>query len=156
MIEIDIPGFRTLRLEHLVLDYNGTLARDGALIEGARRRLERLAQQLRIHVVTADTFGRAREALAPLPCALAVLAPEGQDRAKLAYIETLGANRCACVGNGRNDRRMLEAAALGIAVLQAEGVAGETLAVADVVVADICDALDLLLSPLRLKATLRS
>ena len=28
MIEISIPGFGTLRLEHMVLDYNGTLACD--------------------------------------------------------------------------------------------------------------------------------
>ena len=34
MIEIDVPGFGALRLEHLVLDYNGTLACDGMLLEG--------------------------------------------------------------------------------------------------------------------------
>ena len=34
MIEIDIPGYKTLHLEHLVLDYNGTLAVDGVLIDG--------------------------------------------------------------------------------------------------------------------------
>jgi hypothetical protein len=28
-MELAIPGFGTLRLEHLVLDYNGTLALDG-------------------------------------------------------------------------------------------------------------------------------
>lgn len=34
MVEIDIPGFRTLRLEHLVLDVNGTLALAGGLLAG--------------------------------------------------------------------------------------------------------------------------
>lgn len=34
MIEINIPGFGSLELDHLVLDYNGTMALDGQLIEG--------------------------------------------------------------------------------------------------------------------------
>ena len=34
MIAVDIPGYRELRLEHLVLDYNGTLAEDGKLLPG--------------------------------------------------------------------------------------------------------------------------
>ena len=51
---------------------------------------------------------------------------------------------------------MLAAAALGIAVCGAEGAAAETLQVADVVVIRIVDALDLLLHPKRLMATLRA
>jgi soluble P-type ATPase len=50
---------------------------------------------------------------------------------------------------------MIEAAALGIAVVQAEGAAVETLLAADVAVASVLDALDLLAAPLRLAATLR-
>ena len=42
MLEIDIPGYRVLRLEHLVLDYHGTLACDGGLLDGVRDRLEAL------------------------------------------------------------------------------------------------------------------
>jgi soluble P-type ATPase len=51
---------------------------------------------------------------------------------------------------------MLAAAALGIAVVQKEGAATETLSAADVVVSDIRSALDMLLFPKRLIATLRS
>lgn len=58
--------------------------------------------------------------------------------------------------NGRNDHRMLEAAALGVAVLQGEGASVEALMAADVVVPDILAALNLLLLPQRLIATLRS
>ncbi|HXF66465.1 MAG TPA: HAD hydrolase family protein [Burkholderiales bacterium] len=156
MLVIEIPGFGTLRLEHLVLDYNGTLARDGMLIDGVAQRLQRLANELAIHVLTADTFGRARAALEGLPCRLEILGLASQDEAKLAYVEKLGRERTACIGNGRNDRMMLEAAALGIAVVQAEGAAAQTLAVSDVVVAHVHEALDLLLCPGRLVATLRS
>jgi soluble P-type ATPase len=61
----------------------------------------------------------------------------------------------AAIGNGRNDQLMLAAAALGIAVVQEEGAAIESLSAADVVLPDIRSALDLLLFPKRLIATLR-
>ena len=51
---------------------------------------------------------------------------------------------------------MLGIAALGIAVLQGEGIATESLRAADIVVSDARDALDLLLKPLRLVATMRN
>jgi len=59
------------------------------------------------------------------------------------------------LGNGNNDRRMLAAAKVGVAVLEGEGCAGEAIRSADVVVRSACSGLDLLLVPLRLKATLR-
>jgi len=40
MIAVDIPGYRELRLEHLVLDYNGTLAEDGKLLPGVATTLQ--------------------------------------------------------------------------------------------------------------------
>lgn len=156
MLEIGIPGYRTLRLEHLVLDYNGTIAADGRLIDGAAGRLRALSGLLHLHVLTADTFGTARTQLASLPCDVHVLPETAQDAGKREYVEALGAQRVVSVGNGRNDRFMIEAAALGIVVVQTEGASGATLAAADVVAASILDALDLLLQPQRLVATLRA
>ena len=151
-----VPGFGALALAHLVLDFNGTLAVDGKLLPGVKRRLDRLARQLRIHVVTADTFGKARAALRSSDCRLWILCPGREDRAKAAYVRRLGADRVACIGNGRNDRLMLKAAALGIVTIQREGAAVASIAAADIVVTDVCDALDLLLAPRRLLATLRA
>ena len=156
MILQTIPGFGTLRLQHLVLDYNGTLARDGRLLPGVRPRLRALAPRLEVHVLTADTFGTARRALAGSPCTLVVLGAARQDLAKARYVKRLGAARTACVGNGRNDRAMLRLARLGVAVMQGEGAAVQALAAADVAVGSIVEALDLLLQPRRLTATLRS
>lgn len=155
MLQIQIPDFEPLRLEHLVLDYNGTLAFDGELLPGVKERLDRLASQLIIHVVTGDTFGKARSRLSGVRCELSILPPHAQSEAKRAYVERLGASACVCIGNGRNDRLMLEAAALAIAVAQQEGACAETLVAADVVVPGIHDALDLLVHPQRLVATLR-
>lgn len=156
VIDIEIPGFAHLRLDHLVLDYNGTLARDGILLDGVKSRVEQLLRRLSVHVVTADTFGSVRAALAHLPCRIAVLPAERQDIGKLNYVERLGTHRTACIGNGRNDRLMLRAAALGIAVIQEEGAAVNALTAAHIVTPDINAALDLLIHPLRLTATLRA
>lgn len=156
MLRLDIPGFRAFALEHLVLDFNGTLAADGKLLAGVRSRLRALARTLELHVLSADTFGTVRAQLARLPCRVVVLAARHQDRAKAAYVRRLGARHTVCVGNGRNDRRMLQAAALGIAVLGAEGAAAEALREADLVMPGIREALDALRHPRRLVATLRS
>ncbi len=156
MLSIVIPGAKDLKLEHLVLDYNGTMACDGELIEGVADSLKVLARDLQIHVVTADTFGKAKSRLQGLPCQLVVLPAENQDVGKLQYIQRLGPEKTVCVGNGRNDRLMLKEAALGIAVIQTEGAATETLLAADAVCPDILSALALLTEPLRLRATLRS
>jgi soluble P-type ATPase len=155
-IKIEVPGLGALYLWHLVLDYNGTLAVDGALLPGVKSRLRTLGRALELHVLTADTFGRARRELQDVNCRLAVLGPKAQDRAKAAYVRRLGARRTVCIGNGRNDRLMLRAAALGIAVVQAEGAARESVMAADVIAASVLDALDLLIEPRRLLATLRS
>ncbi|MGD2270105.1 MAG: ATPase P [Desulfobacterales bacterium] len=156
MIEIDIPGYKTLQLNHLVLDHNGTLAVDGALVAGVKDSLNRLFADLTIHVLTADTFGKAESELKGVPCKLSILSSDNQDIGKLEYVKKLGAEHAVCIGNGRNDRLMLKEAALGIAVILEEGTAAETLASADVICKDILSALELLSNPLRLTATLRS
>ena len=142
-------------LEHIVFDFNGTLACDGILDEGVAERLVALAAKLQLHVLTGDTFGMAAKQLAGLPCKLTVLPSSGQSEAKLAYLERLGAERTATIGNGFNDRLMLESACLSIAVLQDEGLASANLMAADIVVLRIVDAIELFLNPLRLVATLR-
>ena len=156
MIEIDIPGNKILQLEHLVLDYNGTIAFDGALIDGVKECLAELSQMLTVHVITADTFGSVKKALEDIDCKLAVIPLDRQDAAKLEYVKNLGCEQTVSMGNGVNDRLMLKASALGVAVIQREGAAFETLASANVVCTDIQSALSLLSNPLRLVATLRS
>lgn len=156
MISIAIPGLRTLHLAHLVLDFNGTLAAGGKLLEGVAPRMAALANELDVHVVTGNTYGDAREQLRDCPAEIVCLDATKQAQAKLDYVQRLGAAHVVAVGNGRNDVLMLEAATLAIAVLGTEGLAAQALAVADIVVRHPVDALGLLLWPRRLVATLRS
>lgn len=144
-----------LELTHLVLDLNGTIALDGGVLSGVVERLTTLAGELEIYLVTADTRGGAAAIAAALPVRLLTLAPGGEAEQKRALVMQLGTQHTVVIGNGANDAWMLAVAALGIAVLGPEGLATIALQAAEVVVARIEDALDLLLHPRRLAATLR-
>jgi hypothetical protein len=48
-----------LTAKQLVLDFTGTLSRDGVLLPGVAERLNKLAENLQLTVLTADTFGTA-------------------------------------------------------------------------------------------------
>ena len=154
MIGIEIPGFKDVSLQHIVLDMNGTLTLDGRLIDGVEENLVSLSSIVSIHVVTADTFGTAREVFRNLPVSLDVIPGKDQIRAKEEFLQGLEGD-AAAMGNGRNDAGMLGAAAVGIAVIGPEGASSAAVRSADVVVRDINDGLGLLLRPKRLVATLR-
>lgn len=156
MLRLEIPGLRTLHLHHLVLDVNGTLALDGELLPGVPERLHRLREQLTLHLITADTHGRQDQidqALGLTGVRLAAGQPEAEQKA--AFVGALGAEGVVAIGNGANDALMFRKAALAIAVLGPEGLAAVALREADVLAPDILTALDLLLHPRRLIATLR-
>ncbi len=156
MIAIDIPGLRRLELNHLVLDYNGTLALDGVLLPGVTEALSSLSTELQIHVITADTFGHAKTQLAGVPVELSIAPLQAQTEWKRQFVADLGADGAVAIGNGRNDSKMLATAAVGIALIQREGASALTVVSADVVCTSILDALALLQNPKRLIATLRS
>ncbi len=166
---LDIPGQGTIALEALVLDYNGTIADRGELLPGVAERLRVLCGLLEVHVLTADTFGTVRSSLARElgaemasgALAVDIISPRDQRagrseaQAKLEILNTLGRERCCAMGNGRNDTLMLEVAALSFGVVGREGSCPQTLAKAHIVVNSILDALDLLLQPRCIVATLR-
>lgn len=151
---IDIPGWRRLTLEHLVLDLNGTVALDGVLLPGVARAVERLGEDLTCHLVTADTFGTANK-LFGQGVSVQVIKAGDEGAQKLALVEKLGIEKVVALGNGANDVGMLTASALGIAVLGDEGAAAMALTAADLVAPGPLAALELLLKPDRLRATLR-
>ena len=155
MIEVTIPGRRTYRFEHLVLDLNGTIAADGEIIEGVAERLHSLGRLLSIAVVTADTHGSGGRLEAGLHAPIHRVEQSAEDSQKLALVQRLGEETTVAIGNGRNDVSMLKEAALGICVIGVEGAATEAVISSDVVITSISAALDLLLNTDRLVATLR-
>jgi soluble P-type ATPase len=155
MIEMDIPGFGMVRLEHLVSDFTGTLSVDGKLLPKVEARLNELSELAKIHILTADTFGKARAELKTINCEVLILEGSDHDVQKEEYVKKLGAESVVALGNGNNDRKMLKVARLGIAVTEGEGCAVDAIMAANIHVRSALDGLDLLLNPRRCKATLR-
>lgn len=156
MVSIRIPGFGHKDIRHVVFDYNGTIARDGVLIKGVKEQMDKFTYQVNFHVITADTFGFVKKELCDIECTLTIIPEKDQAEAKLSYIRQLGPEQTLCVGNGANDRMMLEQACIGIAVLQEEGLSVSSLMTADLVVRDILDVFGFFQTPERLIATLRT
>jgi P-type E1-E2 ATPase len=155
MIEINIPGRGTLQLEHLVCDVNGTLTLDGQLLEGLVRTITNLRTCLEVHLLTADTHGRQHIIDHQLNLQAKRIQPGDEAQQKADYVRALGAEHVVAIGQGANDAAMLKEAALGICILSREGTALETLLSADLVVADIYIAMELLEKPLRIVTSLR-
>lgn len=157
MLTVNIPGRGEFVFEHIVLDFNGTMAKEGVLLPGVKEKLNLLAEKLKVHILTADTFGTGKEACREINGSVHVL-EKGREGGPLKkeFILNLGKDKTVAVGNGANDVLMLREAALGIVVLGPEGASAKALEAADVVVTDICDGLDILLNPGRLVATLRT
>ena len=162
-ISIDIPGFGHLHIKAICSDYTGTLSREGELINGVSKRLRWLGELVDIHVVTSDTRKTAHKQLADLPVTLRDrIASDEHDVFKRDYLSELGVDlkHIAVFGNGRNDRLWLaavrDAGGLAIAVDVGEGCAVEAMMSANVFVADIENALDLLLDSKRIIGTLRT
>jgi len=155
MIQLAIPGRGVVTLRYAVFDVNGTLATDGVLIDGVAERLNELRQQLDVTMVTANTHGGQANIDAQLGTTSTIIEPAKEREQKAAFVAALGAEQVVALGNGGNDVGMLAAAAIGIAVLGTEGLNVEALQAADVVAGSIFDALDLLLKPKRLIATMR-
>ena len=155
MIELKIPGWGNLKIEHLVSDVNGTLAVDGILPDGLPRALNGLRDRLSIHLLTADTHGRQERIDFQLGLTATRIKPGDEAQQKAEYVRQLGAERVMAIGQGANDAEMLKAAGLGVCVLSVEGTALATLLAADLVVPDIFSALELIEKPLRIVASLR-
>lgn len=155
MIRMEIPGRGILEIENVVFDFNGTLARDGRIPNKVKDRLNLLGKKARVFVLTADTRGDVQEKVKRLRVEVIRLDGGPEAEKKLSFIRQIGPERTIAVGNGYNDHLMVKEAALGIAVIGPEGAAKETLLNADVVVTEVLDAVDLILKPLRHKATLR-
>lgn len=155
ILQIVIPGRRTMNLEVLVLDYNGTLALDGQMLESVRESLRHISPFLEIHILTADTYGTAEQQCEGLPVQVNLLKTIDHTQEKADHLLQFGSREIVAIGNGANDQLMLEKAHLGIAVIGFEGASMQTLNSADLVINKIEDGFGLLLETQRLKASLR-
>ena len=153
---LKIPEREKIEIKNVMLDYNGTIAIDGHLIKRVNKTINKLADIINFHVITADTYGSVKKELANINCKVVKIPEEKQDKSKLDYLLTLGKKTTLCVGNGKNDRLMLKESVLGIALVQDEGLCVEALLAADIVCKSIMDVFAYFKNPNRIKATLRN
>ena len=155
MIEITIPGRGNYTIKNLVLDLNGTIALDGKIIRGVKEKVAMLSQNLDVFLVTADTNKTAERLVRDLPIKLYKIQEAEENDQKLRVVLKKGKNNTVSMGNGCNDISMLKESVIGICIAGGEGASAEAMMASDLVVSTINDALDLLLKPHRLRATLR-
>lgn len=155
-MKIEIPGREALDIQNIVFDYNGTVAIDGKLLDEVSRNINDLSSKFKFYVITADTYGTVQKELENTNCEVIVIGKEKQDICKLDFVKQLDSKTVLSVGNGRNDKLMLKETALGIAILQEEGLCTETLLNSDILVSSIIDVFGFLKDTNRLIATLRN
>ena len=143
-MKLVIPEYKTLELDTIFLDMNGTIAVDGVIPPSVKERLIALSEH-----------GNAKAQCEGLPVILETFPTGNAKEYKRELVKATGAKRCVAIGNGRNDEWMLKEAALSIAVMDREGVYGKLLKNADLCVRSMQDGLDLLLYPGRIIAGLR-
>jgi soluble P-type ATPase len=152
----EIPGRGTLRIEYIVMDLNGTISQRGRIAKGTKERILKLGQETDLFVLTADTRGNAGNLLEGFPVAIRILSSQNEGREKAAFVKHLDSEKVVYIGNGANDELAMKLSGLGICVMGKEGCYTPNALVSDILVSTINDALDLLLFPQQLVATLRS
>ena len=152
---LNLPGRDDLAIKHVMLDYNGTIAIDGILIDGVAAKINALSDRVAFHVVTADTYGTVAQQLEGVKCQLVNITQSVEFGSKLDYLCYLGKNHTLCVGNGFNDKDVLKQSVLGICLVQDEGLSVAALTSSDIVCKSIVDVFSYIEKPQRLKATLR-
>ncbi len=148
-----VPGVGELELDTIIFDLNGTLTVRGMLSQGVAERLQRLKNFGYTCVLfSGDQRGNAQKLAQELRI---LFVPTKDTEAKRVAAQKYDKEHTVAIGNGRIDIGVFENAKVRIGTLQAEGVHTVILAHIDILVPSIMDALDLLLDPDSLAATMR-
>jgi soluble P-type ATPase len=148
-----IPGVGDLELKTIILDLNGTLTVKGKIHGGVKERLTRLKELgYQILFFTGNTRNNANEIADNLGINW-ILAEDGNKKRDEAL--KLDPDTCVSIGNGLIDLELMKVVKLRIVTIQAEGAHTQTLLNSDIIIPSILDALDLLIDPATLVATLR-
>ncbi len=156
MLYYNIPGRGKIEIENVVLDYNGTIAVDGKIVEEVKELIQKLKEHVNVYILTADTYGTVKDECKDLGVNVETFPNDNAGFHKKEIVRKLGGKKTICIGNGYNDIPMFKESILTIAVIEEEGACSQLLLNADIVTRSIIDAIGLLLDENRLKATLRN
>ena len=103
MLQIEIPGReQPLRLDVLVLDYNGTIACDGQLIDGIGERIRELCTKLPVYILTADTYGTVKRQCEGLGAEILTFPRAAAGECKEEIVRKLSVDQKVCVVGKRS------------------------------------------------------
>lgn len=153
----EIPNYKRLEIENILLDINGTIQFSGKISEELKQKIIELKQKFQIILISADTRGNLKEIASELGVNYEKLTKKRSEREqKEKIVEKYNKENTIAIGNGNNDELMLKKAALGIAIIGSEGASIKAITSADIIVTNPIDAIDLILEEKKLIATLRS
>jgi len=153
----EIPNYKRLEIENILLDINGTIQFSGKISEELKQKIIELKQKFQIILISADTRGNLKEIASELGVNYEKLTKKRSEREqKEKIVEKYNKENTIAIGNGNNDELMLKKAALGIAIIGSEGASIKAITSADIIVTNPIDAIDLILDEKKLIATLRS
>ena len=72
-MKLAIQNVGEIEIKNIVLDYNGTIAKDGIVKENVKKYISILSKTFDIYVITSDTHGSAAENLKGLNVRLKIL-----------------------------------------------------------------------------------
>jgi P-type E1-E2 ATPase len=152
-MKLEIQNIGIIEIKNIVLDFNGTIAKDGKIYEDIKEKIINLSKNFNIFVLTSDTNGSAAKELSDLPLKLQILKTSNHTKEKEEFVKSL--KNVFAVGNGSNDFLMLKTADIGVCVINEEGASSKSIMNADIVCKSIIDAFEFLEKPKRIIATLR-
>lgn len=154
MVTILRPGQEPLKIDSILIDFEGTLAQDRRVHPKAKDKINLLSKRTKIYILIKGEGEGVEKVLKNVKAEMVYLNEEKPSRQKLELLRKLGPSGTVAIGNGVDDTSMIEEAGLSLCIIGKEGTFSETVKKADLVFINILDALDFLLKPLRQKATL--
>jgi len=150
---IKAPNNKTIEIENIILDLNGTLANYGRVSERSKELLQQLKQlNYNIVLISGDIRGNASVIAKELDITL-LLGANSQEKAQ--QMQLFDKEKTVAIGNARIDIGTFQNAIISIATLQSEGIHVGILKYVDIIVPSIEDALNLFIEPKALEGTLR-
>jgi len=153
-MEYSIPWYKKpLILDTLILDLNGTISVDGKLIVWVENKIDSLKKSWRTILLCSGDTQWTADTIAKKIGAVLYHCKDQHDKEKI--LKKNKAKHSVAIGNGNIDVKLMKKCELSIAVIQAEWCSRKAIESSDIVCTNIVDALDILLLPKRLIATMR-
>src|SRR4030042_5426876 len=110
MINIQRSGQKPLEIEFILIDFEGTLARDRRVHPKAKDKINLLAKRAKIYIFSKGEKEEIMDLLRKAKAEIVFLKEGETSQAKLDLLRQLGPLKAAAIGNGYEEATMIEEA----------------------------------------------